>query len=545
MISEIHLVPPRPHKARLMAFLFLILAPFACGALVLALGQDYNWDLRNYHWYNAYALLNGRYGIDILPSQTPWFYNPALDVPFYLLATHAPARVAGFALGFVQGLNLVFLFMLAHATLIVPNPRHKVIICAMLATMGILGGGGIALLGATFYDNVTSLGMFLSALLVVRHWERLATHDLSRSMARMFLFALPAGLMMGLKLPSVIFCVGLCFAILFINGDFRRRFMLSFAFGLGVLAGAAITLGPWAAFLDTHFYSPLFPYFNDHFHSPLAPPTSARDIQFVPINWTDRLLFPFIFTRYPMRVGEIPWRDLALPALYVLLPLALVVRLLFGRVRERSDVFARTHAARYLLWSSIITYVAWLFMFGIYRYLVPLEMLAPLLLAITMGMLPLRVGTRALLTAVVLLAVVATIQPGNWGRRATWTAHTVEANIPPLGDTSHLMLLMAGFEPYSHLVTLFPPEVPVIRIQSNFASPDQDKGINQVIRARVEAHKAAKGRFLMLIPPWQHGLASGALRFFGLAMSPQTCQKVVDHLYDDNALDLCAVDYVK
>ena len=68
-------------------------APFRlwrAGALVL--GQDANWDLRNYHWYNAYALLNGRYGIDLLPAQTPTFYNPALDVPFYLLATHVPAQ---------------------------------------------------------------------------------------------------------------------------------------------------------------------------------------------------------------------------------------------------------------------------------------------------------------------------------------------------------------------------------------------------------------------------------------------------------------------
>src|SRR5262249_18399516 len=143
----------------------------------LFLGQDANWDLRNYHWYNAYALLNGRYALDLLPSQTPYFYNPVLDVPFYLLATHVPARIAGFALGFVQGLNFVLLFMLAYASLVIANPRHKVIVSALLAALGMLGGGGIALLGTTFYDNVTSLGLFLSALLVIRSFDCLVTAE--------------------------------------------------------------------------------------------------------------------------------------------------------------------------------------------------------------------------------------------------------------------------------------------------------------------------------------------------------------------------------
>src|ERR1700744_3906495 len=124
-MAEIRLLPP-PHSAsRLLVFCILATAPFAFGLLALWLGQDANWDLRNYHWYNAYAILNGRYDIDILPSQTPWFYNPALDVPFYLLATHVSAKVAGAALGFVQGLNFIPLFMLAHASLRVAGPWRK------------------------------------------------------------------------------------------------------------------------------------------------------------------------------------------------------------------------------------------------------------------------------------------------------------------------------------------------------------------------------------------------------------------------------------
>ena len=37
-----------------------------CALLSLLRGQDANWDLRNYHVYNAWALLEGRLGIDLV-----------------------------------------------------------------------------------------------------------------------------------------------------------------------------------------------------------------------------------------------------------------------------------------------------------------------------------------------------------------------------------------------------------------------------------------------------------------------------------------------
>jgi hypothetical protein len=39
------------------------------GALALALGQDGNWDLRNYHWYNAYAFITNRLMFDVGAAQ--------------------------------------------------------------------------------------------------------------------------------------------------------------------------------------------------------------------------------------------------------------------------------------------------------------------------------------------------------------------------------------------------------------------------------------------------------------------------------------------
>lgn len=546
-------MPAKGAKGRELAIALLLLAPIVLGVIAVALGQDANWDLRNYHWYNAYAFLNGRFGRDWLPSQTPWFYNPALDVPFYLLATHVPAKLAALALGVVQGLNFIPLFMMAHASLRIPNPRHKVWVCAALAALGMLGGGGIALLGTTFYDNVTSLGMFASALMILRCKDKLFApqaigkpRNQASQDARGFLSAfgvalacgMPAGLMMGFKLPSVVFCVGLCGAIFLAGGPFWKRAAASFAFGFGVLAGAAISLGPWAWHLQKEFGSPLFPYFNEIFRSPLAPLASARDTQFVPRSLSDFLAFPFILIEHPRRAGEIDWRDLRIPILYVLLPLAVSLRLAFGRSKPRQDQLAEPYAARFLLWMAVLSYVIWLAMFAIYRYAVPLEMLAPLLIVLSVSMLPLKAGTRGQISLFLLIVIMATIQPGDWHRRKEWMDHVVEADIPPIKDSANAMLLMAGFEPYSHLVTLFPEDMKVVRIQSNFTSPDQDKGINKTLHAVVEAHK---GSYMILAPSYQHQLAQEALSHYKLVPLWKDCHKVVDKLYDNEELDLCPV----
>jgi hypothetical protein len=533
-------LPQKGRRARLWAVVLLCLAPVAFGFLALALGQDANWDLRNYHYYNAYAFLNNRTAQDLLPSQTPYFYNPLMDVPFFILATHASARVTGFFLGLVQGLNFILLFWIAHATLTLQKQKYKVFVCAALATLGMLGGGGIAQIGTTFGDNMTSLGALLSAALVIGYWDRLSAGALPKAFILALIFGIPAGFMMGLKLPAVIYAVGLCGGLLFVGKDWRRGFVLSFAFGLGVLVGCFLTYGYWAVFLQTHFGSPLFPYFNDFFQSPLAPLTSARDTQFAPHSLSDYFVMPFLFAESSFRVGEIDLRDWRIPILYVLLPLALGLRLIWRRGKV-AEAVASPEAARYLLASFALAYVVWLAMFSIYRYAVTLEMIAPLLIVLAAGMLPFKMKTRGIIAVLLLIIVAVSIKPGNWTRRDVWLDRFVEAQIPDLGDTSNLMILMAGTEPYSHVIPEFPPEISFVRVQSNFSSPEQDKGIDRLLHERVEVHRKKGGRFMALVPSWQVSGAKDALAFFGLKVAFKECLSVTDKLFNDSPLSLCPV----
>jgi hypothetical protein len=103
------------------------------------------------------------------------------------------------------------------------------------------------------------------------------------------------------------------------------------------------------------------------------------------------------------------------------------------------------------------------------------------------------------------------------------------------------MILMAGTEPYSHVIPEFPPEISFVRIQSNFSSPEEDKGINRLLHERVDAHRTKSGRFMLLIPSWQISAAGDALAAFGLKTMPQECKFVTDRLFNDSSLSLCPV----
>lgn len=67
--------------------LSLWLGPLLAGLVSMQLGQDANWDLRNYHWYNPYAFLNGKIGVDLNPGQFQSYFNPTIDLLYYGLAT--------------------------------------------------------------------------------------------------------------------------------------------------------------------------------------------------------------------------------------------------------------------------------------------------------------------------------------------------------------------------------------------------------------------------------------------------------------------------
>src|SRR5689334_18038774 len=98
-------------------FCAALLVPLLFGLLSLALGQDDNWDLHNYHWYNPYALLNGRLEVDMGPGGWQSYFNPTIDLPYYFMMQSLPVRLVGFVMGYVHGLNFLLVLAIARRLL--------------------------------------------------------------------------------------------------------------------------------------------------------------------------------------------------------------------------------------------------------------------------------------------------------------------------------------------------------------------------------------------------------------------------------------------
>src|SRR5690242_5352948 len=73
-----HTIAPRPRIVTLFIDVALLAACIAAAAWVaLASGQDANWDLQNYHFYDPWAWVHGRtFDRDIAAAQLQTFHAP-------------------------------------------------------------------------------------------------------------------------------------------------------------------------------------------------------------------------------------------------------------------------------------------------------------------------------------------------------------------------------------------------------------------------------------------------------------------------------------
>ena len=369
-------------------WLFLTAVILAAALFVLSLGKDTSWDFRNYHWYIPYALLNGRMGFDVAVAHQATYYNPTLDVPYYWLATHTTSWFALGALGAVQGSNVVPLYVMARQSLRIADNK---LAAALLALLGLSGALTLSLFGTTYYDNVMSVFLLSALALLIARRRTLAQGSLWGTAAIVALAGFLAGCATGLKLPEAPFALGFAAALLAGGGNIKHLVTRITAGATGGLLGMICCAGYWFARMYRMTGNPLFPYFNQYFHSTLALAAPYRDERFLPHGFWNVILFPLHFTLDWTVADDLPFRDMRVCLAYIAVIAALVLGLF--RLRAR-DPLASPAASRMLFAFAGVSYLAWVAMFGIYRYIVCLELLAPTVIVAAIGMFPLAQRTR-------------------------------------------------------------------------------------------------------------------------------------------------------
>lgn len=502
----------------------MVLVPVLFGLMSVWIGQDDNWDLRNYHVYNVYALLNDRIGFDLAPARFQTYFNPTLDLLYYLLNQAMPLRAAGFAMGALHGLNFVLLLAIARQ---LAGPGVGMRLPLLLAGCCMLGPAFRGELGNSMGDNSTALLVLGALYLILARWDGLARWGAAAAAT-----AVGAGLLMGmgagLKLTNATYAVGLCLAFAAVPLAWWQRLRLAFVFGLGVLAGIAVTGGWWFLKMWQLFGNPLFPQFNHIFRSPWATEAGVIDTYFLPKTLVEYLLWPFIFAHNPARVTEIPIKLAAWPALYTLLAVFGVV-VAWRSLRGASGAGAAPLGgrARFVLLFFGVAYLAWMRTFSIYRYLIPLELLAPLVVwLLWRGIVPSARGAQRLAGATLAVLVLIALPVPNWGH-APWAARAYSAQVPPFERPQQSVVFIAQPEPpMAWLATMFPPQVKFIGVDTGFPeSPAWRARMRQAVAERDGPH------YVMLAVPKNEKLGTlqnklAAAQWLGLTDDEAGCAKL-------------------
>ncbi len=468
---------------------WLALLGLVLGALqALAAGQDVNWDLSNYHYYDGWAAVTGGGAQDLWPAQAQSFFNPILPALAYGLLATLPPWAAAMALGAVQGLNYALVVLIARQAF-AAAPNRPVLVAAA-AIVGVLAPMVRAEIGTTFGDNLASLPL-LAAVLTLG----------GRGGGRALTAGLLAGVAAGLKLTNAPYAVALA-----VSGGCRGIRPLG-RFVAGAALGGLALAAPWAWHLWMLTGNPLFPYFNDLFRSDWVPPAALQDRRFLPASPLDALMLPVRWA--------LGWHPASEPTLRDLRPLAVWLLAAAWALAPR-----RLGASLWLPRAWLIGFVLWLVQFAIHRYLLPLELLSGVVLLQLAQRLRSRPVPRAGVAVAAVMLVLWT-RAGDWGRRPfgpDWFGVAVPAD---LADPGRLFVMLGG-EPMAYVVPFFPAGDIFVRIQGNLPVVPGTRTF-ALAAARIDGHR---GPLSSLGPQPPGADAEVALAQFGLARAPAPCVAV-------------------
>ncbi|CCD93303.1 conserved membrane hypothetical protein [Bradyrhizobium sp. ORS 375] len=370
-------------------------------------GEDINWDWQNYHDYAGFALVHGRFDVDVAPGGFQSFLNPLIYLLPYAVRHGLGAPWWGMALGALHGLNLAVVFWLTRVLLGRAADAAALIAALLIAALSPMA---LSEVGTSFADILTTLPILAGLALLF------SSEDNDARPTHLLTAGLMFGAATGLKLTNATFLIAAAVSLLLMARPLRAVF----TFGAASAVGGIVTAGPWALKMLRDFGSPLYPFYNTIFRSPEAPLVSIVDTRFMPHSLADALAYPFYWVVGKHPSSEWPFRDPRFAVVIVLL----IALILTGLWQRREVLPLRDRRLIMFFW---ISYIMWMLAFSIQRYLMPLELLAaPLIVLLLLRLIGAWREPTAMQSSLrskpavivgVALAIALASQPTDWMRR--------------------------------------------------------------------------------------------------------------------------------
>ena len=470
--------------------LLFSIVPLIFGLIALWLGKDVSWDLKNYHYYNAYAFLNDRMGFDIAPAMRQSYFNPFIDIPFYLLMVTFPAWVVTFTLGTLHGINFSIVFAITWCIASGLVPYKRALLSLLCAAFGCLAPGFLWELGGTHHDLTLSVLVLTAVLLLVLAIQNIDVKD----NRRVYLLVGIAGFVMGaavaLKLTNSVYAVGSAVGLFFMVPTWRWRFKIVLIYGCFGMAAVLLIAGPWWWLMWDRFQNPLFPYFPDTFDSAALAEVRRRATSLRrPNGLLEHIGWPVVFSENSDRVHG-RFRDVRFAVVwltYVIYFISASVRLVVETATRPKHVRGcfDSRSGDFLFVFFGATFVAWmLWRPGVYRYIIPLELLVPLVFFILIEKFGLSSPHQLRYGIVGVLIIMVFFKPAIPRQRSPdWTARYIEVDTSFLSDSDSSAVIMLGGWPMSYVIPAFPSSVRFLRPEGNLRLRNKHELMKKIKRA--------------------------------------------------------------
>ncbi|KAB0241860.1 hypothetical protein EZJ55_16160 [Microcystis aeruginosa EAWAG127a] len=441
----------------------------ALGIISVILGQDVSWDLRNYHFYNPYMLLTGRFKYDVLPAQIQTFFNPLMDVPFFVAIHYLklPPVVVGFFLGGFHGLNQWLVHLITYHSFDKVGERYKITLSVAAAITSIFGAAFLSELGTSIGDSTSSVFVLAGLFLIIA----CLGYNQPVKLKTIIFAGLLLGLATGLKLTTAMYSISLIVAISFLTNTIKEKLRNLLTLILSMAVGFSLTMGYWIILMWTNFANPLFPFFNKIFQSPyIETDFNLQDTRFLPRDIWQWLFYPFYFAQEQTLVAELKFKEPRFAIAYVLI-LALL-GFIFYRYATKKLTFPvnkliYTSVLRFLLPFYITAYCIWIVKFSIYRYLIVLELITPILIILIVAYLYPKRTPVFLVTLGIFVLILVAVKPLDWWR-IPWSDNYFSIDREALVQYQDDVIVLWGGEPVGYVVPYFPSNTRFLRITGNF-----------------------------------------------------------------------------
>lgn len=531
----------RPYTHRDLARDGLLLAALVVAAGIFAIlrGQDANWDLQNYHYYNPWAWWHGRiFGHDVGAAQLQTFHNPLLDLPFFAMVQAGwPPRVIAFVLAIPAGIAAFFLARLLPLLFADLDSGERKVAVACAFAIGVTSAMGLATVGTTM-NEWPGVALVMAAIwLIVRALVR--AEGAAVSYRVLVLAGVLVGVAAGAKLTMATFAVGICVALAIraprAPHGRKRAVAEAFVFGVGVLAGMALAYGPWAVELWRHYQNPFFPYGNSWIQSPWWESNPVFRRAYGPHNLEGRLLFPFhLIGPGEGFVTEVKYRDARFPVAWGLAIAAGAAWLAWKFAKRTAPVVAPGISAawRFVGVFVVVSFLLWTDQHSIYRYLVVLDLLTGAII-ITFLQRLVRPGYLGGIAIVVTIAIIATTRAGDWwhvGFGERW----FEVDVPPMEKNA--VVLLTSDAPLGFVLPFMPPDARFLAVQNTINKVGATHLLAQGVEATMRAHPGPL--YQLTSPP---GRGTWALAEHGFVRIESSCALIATNMTRDR-IELCRLE---